>query len=182
MSYVPVSAERKYGINVSETVLSERSELWAFKDGKCSENILDGLVEGIRELKTTNCVVCFIPASTSAKTVTRYCDLSRRLQEKTGVPCSYTAIYKENDSDAGHNSGKKEDPAEDFSFDSSYFFGKTVILVDDVVTRGNTIKSTARRLRDLGASDVVALVVAKTLSIMKTVPPVRQIINLEQYV
>ena len=81
----------------------DRHEVWHFKDGNCSPRILQGLAEGIRELKTTNCVVCFIPASTSMKTVTRYGDVSWRLQEMTGVPCSYTAISKENDSEAGYD-------------------------------------------------------------------------------
>lgn len=179
MNYVPVSAERNYGYCASEEEWMDRHEVWHFKDGNCSPRILQGLAEGIRELKTTNCVVCFIPASTSMKTVTRYGDVSRRLQEMTGVPCSYTAISKENDSEAGHISGKKADPAEDFSFDSSYFSGKTVIMVDDVVTRGRTLESTARRLLARGASDVVALVVARTVNpIFQTVLPERQIVNL----
>ena len=80
-----------------------RHYVWHFKDGNCSPRILQGLAEGIRELKTTNCVVCFIPASTSMKTVTRYGDVSWRLQEMTGVPCSYTAISNENDSEAGYD-------------------------------------------------------------------------------
>lgn len=180
MNYVPVSAERRYGYCASEEELMARHDVWHFKDGNCSPKILQGLADGINELKGTNSVVCFIPASTAAKTVTRYGDVSRKLQNMTGVPCSYTAISKENDSEAGHISGKKADPAEDFSFDSRFFKGKTVILIDDVVTRGNTLKSTASRLLNLGASDVIALVVARTFNpfFPPIVFPERQVVNL----
>ena len=179
MNYVPVSAERNYGYCASEKEWMDRHEVWHFKNGDCSPRILQGLAEGIRELKTTDCVVCFIPASTSIKTATRYGDVSKRLQEMTGVPCSHTALLKKKDSEAGHISGKKADPAEDFSFDSSFFSGKTVILIDDVVTRGRTLEGTASRLLARGANDVVALVVARTVNpIFQTAIPGRQIVNL----
>lgn len=110
MNYVPVSAERNYGYCASEEEWMDRHEVWHFKDGNCSPIILQGLAEEIRELKTTNCVVCFIPASTSMKTVTRYGDVSRRLQEMTGVPCSYTAISKENDNEPVTSPARKQIP------------------------------------------------------------------------
>ncbi len=177
MNYVPVSAERNYGYCASEQEWMDRHEVWHFKDGNCSPRILQGLAEGIRELKTQNSVVCFVPASTSMKTVNRYGEVSRKLESMTGVPCSYTAISKETDGEAGHIYGKKADPAADFTFDASFFSGKTVILIDDVVTRGTTLESTARRLLARGASDVVALVVARTYNpIFQSNLPERQIV------
>ena len=161
LDYVPVSAQN-YGYCPTEEDWMDRHEVWHFKDGNCSSRILRGLVQGIRQLSSQNCVVCFVPASTKAKTESRYAGVSSRLQDMTGVPCSYKAISKAEDGLAGHLSGKKADPAADFSFNSDYFRGKKVILIDDVVTRGNTLESTARRLLEKGAREVVALTVART--------------------
>ena len=90
--------------------------------------------------------------------------MSDRLSAMTGVRCSYNAISKVEDSDAGHIAGKSSDPAAEFTFDSSFFSGKRVILIDDVITRGTTLESTARRLIRMGAREVVGLVVAKTIN------------------
>lgn len=164
LNYVPISAEKNYGYCASEEDWMNRHEVWHFKDGNCSTRILRGLADGLNKLRKNNSVVCFIPASTWTKTVSRYGEVAQDLQNMTGIPCSYTAIKKENDCESGYLSGKKADPAEDFIFDTNFFSGKSVILIDDVVTRGRTIENTARRLLSRGAQEVVALTVAKTIN------------------
>ena len=162
MDYIPCSAERYNGFTVSSEQQAVRREVWNFKDGCCSQRIFNGLVRGVRELADGNTVVCFLPASTAEKTRCRYSRVSENLARFTGISCSTSAIRKSTDGLSGHIAGKQEDPAADFVFDSSFFRGKKVILIDDVVTRGNTIKGTARRMLDAGASQVVGLVVART--------------------
>lgn len=162
MDYIPCSAERYNGFTVSSEEQAIRREVWNFKDGCCSQRIFNGLVKGVRELADGNTVVCFLPASTAEKTRCRYSRVSENLMRFTGIPCSCSAIRKNSDGLSGHIAGKQEDPASDFVFDSSFFRGKKVILIDDVVTRGNTIKGTARRILEAGASEVVGLVVART--------------------
>ncbi len=161
LNYVPVSAQN-YGYCPTEEDWMDRHEVWHFKDGNCSPRILRGLAQGIRQLASDDCVVCFVPASTKAKTEFRYANVASRLQSMTGVTCSYTAISKETDGASGHISGKQVDPASEFSFNADFFRGKKVILIDDVVTRGNTLKGTASRLLAKGAREVVALTVART--------------------
>lgn len=163
LDYVPVSAQN-YGYIPTEEDWIDRHEVWHFKDGNCSPRILRGLAEAIRQLSSGDCVVCFVPASTKAKTESRYADVASRLQSMTGISCSFTAISKNNDGASGYISGKQADPASDFSFDMSFFHDKKVILIDDVVTRGNTLKGTASRLLANGAREVVALTVARTFN------------------
>lgn len=163
LNYVPVSAQN-YGYNPTEEDWMDRHEVWHFKDGNCSPRILRGLSEGVRQLSSKDCVVCFVPASTKVKTETRYANVASRIQSMTGIPCSYTAISKETDGASGYISGKQADPASDFCFNVSFFQGKKVILIDDVVTRGNTLKGTASRLLEKGAREVVALTVARTFN------------------
>lgn len=141
-----------------------RRAIYDFKDGCCPSSIVDGFASGIRRLGDYNTVVCFIPASTQFKTQRRYANLASRLSTLTGKRCSYTAISKSEDSESGHIAGKSDNPAADFRFDSSFFSGKKVILVDDVMTRGRTLEGTARRLKELGASEVVGLVAGITIN------------------
>jgi len=147
---------------------ANRRAVWNFKDGNCSPSVLNDLVECIDRIvgneSTYDYVICFIPASTRSKTRNRYSSVARQLSNRTGVEATLAAITKDNDSESGYISGKSDDPADDFSFDSDYFRGKKVILIDDVITRGRTFSSTARRLISNGASSVVGLFVAKTVN------------------
>ena len=141
-----------------------RRVIYDFKDGGSSSLIVDGLASGIRRLGDYNTVVCFIPASTQFKTQRRYANLSSRLTSLTEKRCSYTAISKSEDGESGHIAGKSENPSAVFQFDSSFFSGKKVILIDDVMTRGRTLEGTARRLKELGALEVVGLVAGLTVN------------------
>lgn len=158
MDYLPV----RYDGTAEQ--IQNRSAIFNFKDGCCGHRIINGLAEGVRRLADSKTVVCFVPASTFFKTKRRYEDVADNLYSITGVRCSYTAISKSEDGEAGHISGKSSDPAAEFQFDTSFFSGKKVILIDDVITRGTTLESTARRLTSMGATEVIGLVVGKTIN------------------
>ncbi len=158
MEYLPSRYE------ATEEQERNRRSIYSFKNGSCSPAILNGLADGIMRLGDRNTVVCFVPASSHERTQKRYATLSSRLAYRTKMRCSYKAISKAEDSPSGYLAGKSEDPASDFVFDSSIFSGKKVILIDDVMTRGRTLEATARRLRDLGATEVIGLVVGLTIN------------------
>jgi predicted amidophosphoribosyltransferase len=75
-----------------------------------------------------------------------------------------SAITKSSDSESGYIAGKSGNPTADFVFNPSYFRGKKVILIDDVITRGRTFTDTALKLDINGAMSVVGLFVAKTVN------------------
>ena len=161
MEYLPTRYE------ASKSEWNNRHAVWNFKDGDCSQAVLNNLAEVIRKecsMNPSGCVICFIPASTSWKTINRYSSVARRLNAKTGVSASLSAISRRSDSEAGHLCGKTSNPTEDFIFDNSVFRGKKVILIDDVITRGRTFVQTANKLMQNGASSVVGLFVAKTVN------------------
>jgi predicted amidophosphoribosyltransferase len=58
--------------------------------------------------------------------------------------------------------GKSLNPASDFQVSSSVR-GKNIILIDDVITRGQTFYDTARKLMAAGAASVTGLFLAKTV-------------------
>lgn len=103
MEYLP----KRYSATVQQA--RDRQEIYQFKDGNCSERIQDGIIHIINSLNIldkSNWCVCFIPASTNFKTRRRYSDLSTAITKRTGIECSYTAIYDKFDHESGHLSGK----------------------------------------------------------------------------
>lgn len=162
MSYLPV----RYPAN--EDDWRNRRCVWNFKDGICTPFVLDGLVAAINYITNgkdkSEYVICFIPASTKAKTKIRYGNLTTKLWRKTGVMPKLSAIEKSCDSEASHISGKSSNPTKDFEFDTDCFKGKKVILIDDVLTTGRTFKDTATKMMNLGALSVNGVFVAKTIN------------------
>lgn len=161
MEYLPV----RY--NGTSQQIADRKAVWNFKDGNASGSIISDLATRVNIIAGQNkssYVICFVPASTGFKTNRRYSSVARQLEQMTGVKATLCAITKPQDGEAGHIAGKTSDPASEFSFDSNYFRGKNVILVDDVVTRGRTLSSTGKRLVNNGANSVTGLVVAKTVN------------------
>lgn len=149
-----------------------RKAVWNFKDGVCSDEILDDLTDAVERIvgestdfyDESDYVICFIPASTRVKTIHRYSSVAKCLSRNTGIRATLSAITRDVDSEAEHLSGKSNNPTRDFSFDSSQFDGKNVILVDDVITRGRTFVHTADKLIARGALSVTGLFVAKTVN------------------
>ena len=65
---------------------------------------------------------------------------------------------------SGHLGGKKTNPADNFSINSSEVSNMNIILIDDVITRGMTFVRTADKLVANGAKQVVGLFLAKTIN------------------
>jgi len=161
MEYLPTRYE------ASQSEWNNRRAVWNFKEGNCSSEIIDSLANYVKKIvcgSKSDYVICFIPASTSYKTNNRYGNVARRLTAITGVQATLSAISKESDSESGYIAGKSCNPTADFVFSSSYFRGKKVILIDDVITRGRTFTDTALKLLNNGADSVVGLFVAKTVN------------------
>ena len=161
MEYLPTRYE------ASQSEWNNRRAVWNFKDGNCSSVIIDSLVNYVNHIVCGNksdYVICFIPASTSYKTSNRFGYVSQKLTNRTGVQATLSAIKKSTDSESGHIAGKSCNPTADFEFDSYYFRGKKVILIDDVITRGRTFSDTAIKMINKGALSVVGLFVAKTVN------------------
>jgi predicted amidophosphoribosyltransferase len=145
----------------------DRTSVYDFKNGYCNPKIFDELVRYINKCagwSKSEYIICFIPASTQWKTDRRYSTLAQRLENMTGVKTTMAAIQRIEDKEAGHLNGGTINPTAGISFKSSYFQGKKVILIDDVITRGHTFNCIANALIDKGANDVIGLFVAKTIN------------------
>ena len=160
--YLPV----RYSATLEQK--SDRQAVYDFKDGYCSLSVKNALVDRINEIRKcfsgNNWRICFIPASTHSKTVVRYKSLAEFLQRESGIPCSVSTIETIHDEIAGHLGGKKANPAENFRIQGEEILNMNIILIDDVITRGNTFVRTADKLVANGANQVVGLFLAKTIN------------------
>lgn len=147
---------------------SDRQIVYDFKDGICSLSIKKALVKKVLAIcqcfNDSNWRICFIPASTYARTLVRYRSLAEFLQKETGFPCSISSIENIHDEASGHIGGKKANPAENFRINGSEVSNKKIILIDDVITRGTTFVRTADKLKEYGAEQVIGLFIARTIN------------------
>lgn len=161
LEYIPV---RYQGLNSEQ--LQARKDVFDFKDGSTPISVKTGLLSKIRNMiygDASQWVVCFIPASTRAKTFNRFSSLALYLSREAGCNVYIDAVTNSVDSVAGHISGKSNDPTKNFEINSNYIRGKKVIIIDDVITRGKTFDDTADKLIRSGALAVQGLFVAKTI-------------------
>lgn len=160
--YLPV----RYSATLEQK--SDRQIVYDFKDGYCGPTIKKALVDRIKEIRRcvngSNWRICFIPASTRERTSVRYRMLADFFQRETGIPCCISTIETINDEVSGHLGGKKANPAENFRIKSNEVSNMNIILIDDVITRGNTFVRTADKLVANGAKQVVGLFLAKTIN------------------
>ena len=119
MEYLPTRYE------ADQYEWANRRAVWNFKDGNCSSTILVMLKRHVSRIigsdSKDDYVICFIPASTKAKTLNRFGEVADELESRTGVKATLNAITKPIDTAAGHVAGKSSDPTAGFCFDSDFF-------------------------------------------------------------
>lgn len=161
LEYIPV---RYQGLTPKQ--LQDRREIYNFKDGNASASIKTELLSKIKNITAQNpskWVVCFIPASTRAKTTNRFQTLVNYLSREVGCEVCIDTVTNSIDSEAGHIAGKSSNPTEHFIINTKQIHNKNVVLIDDVITRGRTFDDTADKLINQGALSVHGLFVAKTI-------------------
>ncbi len=144
----------------------DRDMCFNFKDGILSPTVKDAFLRKANEItkgEKAGWTICFIPASTSDKTKRRFSKLAAAFKE-VGYSVKENAIFNEYDTEAGHINGKSSNPIASFGFDKNAVMGQKVILIDDIITRGQTFNMTADKLEALGASSVAGLFLAKTIN------------------
>jgi predicted amidophosphoribosyltransferase len=161
LEYIP----KRY-IGLSNKQLQDRNAVYSFKNGNCPQYAKELLLEKIKTKVSSDpssWVVCFIPASTKAKHLRRYSELSSYLNANLRCPVVLDGIDVAYDRESGHLSGKSSNPSENMSFNESCFKGKKVVLIDDVRTRGTTFQTVADKMSNLGARSVFGVFLAQTI-------------------
>ena len=170
LDYYPTTVE----FEADDDEWDDRWTVWNFKNDpektpeKAHRRVLDrGIPEFAGILKDTFgeeslkylTLVC-IPASTQIKNDARYKEFSGRLCQETGMENGFDYTHVTVSREARHNGG--EEGVVNYSFDDSFFNGKRVILLDDIITKGNSMRIAKAKLEKLGAQVICGLSVGKT--------------------
>jgi predicted amidophosphoribosyltransferase len=144
---------------------ADRRAVWNFKDGSYTyglNRLADFLDANFTKEEMKNVVVCVIPASTQYKNDIRYKTMCAKIAEKFPVISGYNYITINTDR-SDSRTQKSSDTVWNLSFSSSVR-GKTVVLFDDITTRGTSFIQVANKLKEAGASNVHGFFLGKTLS------------------
>ena len=144
-----------------------RKQIWNFKDGKAApwaQGELTALLQMVGWDQGDRILVP-IPASTMQRTSARglanlvevICSRCGGLVNGTGL------IHRFEGVEAKHLSESRGRGLRGLYFDAASIAGSQIVLLDDVVTKGHTILDLARVLKDLGASSVEAVTLARTV-------------------
>lgn len=104
--------------------------------------------------------VC-IPASSQAKTQARYEEFSNRICRELGMINAYPYITVVSAKEEKHLGGTGLDTSK-LHFDEDFFKDKYVLLFDDIITKGNSMRIFKLKMEALGAIVVGGLALGKT--------------------
>ncbi len=165
--YVPKSVD-----DTNDTERQHNRELlWCFKDGNqddeqypiVMEAVLDAFMDIICKLfdnDTRNLTLTFIPSSSKSTNHRRWSHFSRIIANALGCENGFKHLRPTKDSVPRHYIGRGR--VRPLDVDEEFFEGKRVVLVDDLVNTGETMKDAIRQLRNAGAEVVCCLSVATT--------------------
>lgn len=142
-----------------------RMFVWDFKIGKNSLKVAKQVTEVLNHffLKDTLSSLTFvcIPASTKRKYHLRFEKFSYQVARDCGMNDGYDHIWVDYDRDAKHQGG--EEDFDNLRFDKKWFKGKKILLFDDVITQGNSIKNMTDELEGMGATVIGAVTLGRTV-------------------
>lgn len=106
------------------------------------------------------CFMC-VPASTRITNENRYRAFAERVCSETGMTNGFRYISIVRDKEPSHLGGTT--PAE-YSYDESAIKGSFIVLFDDVVTTGHSMRDLKNKLENMGAIVVCTISIGRTYS------------------
>lgn len=142
-----------------------RHFIWNFKDGNNSIEVAEQVITVLKhfflkETLSSLTLVC-IPASTEEKNIERYEKFSNHVCMECDMWNAYEYIELKYDRDARHRGGDED--YENLWFDRNWLKDRTIIIIDDIVTKGGSINNMKRRLEKLSNKVVGAITIGKTV-------------------
>lgn len=154
--------------NVGDKEKSERQIIWDFKDGRAYEEIAQMTADRLQETygkKLRKIIFLCVPASTPDKNELRYKKFSERVCELTNACNGYShiSVIGERLTVHEHRNNEKEIRKSNIiEFDTPFFRGKSIILFDDIITKGISYATIAEKLESFGANVLGGIFLAKT--------------------
>lgn len=154
--------------NVGEKEIADRELIYAFKDGKAYEKVARMTASSMKEQYGETCtdiVFSPVPASTDKKNEIRYKAFCKRVCELTGAINGYDHVKVCGERMSIHEHRKAEKEIRKVSileFDEKWFDDKSVLVYDDVITRGMSYALYACQLESFGANVLGGIFLART--------------------
>lgn len=141
-----------------------RNFIYKFKDGERDAIEAAARIISNKIGSRYNSVFVCIPASSSVMNNKRYEYFSYLVCKSTGMINGFRHIKVNGTKKALHNTTKGNVDRGDYSLniDDKFFFGKNVIVFDDIITRGYSMMNFSKKLSDLGANVIGGLFLAHT--------------------
>lgn len=175
--YIPVGVQEIPAGYGKFDFVGIRQLVWNFKYSKNSVTpyrhmeamykVIDCLVEDIQRTfgtETSKLTFFCVPASTQKNNWLRYCEFSMMLCRRTGMTDAFDHIFMQANRKAKHEGGIRKD---NYYLDGAFFSGRFVLMFDDVVTTGKSLRSAARQLKEVGAFVMGAYSIARSIKIGK---------------
>lgn len=154
--------------NVGDKERADRQLVFDFKDGRAFEEVAQRTAAKMFEIygkECANIVFSPVPASTSNKNEIRYKAFCQRICELTGAINGYDHVFVSGERLTIHENRKDEKEVRKVNvieFDNAFFHGKSVLVFDDVITRGLSYAVYANQLEGFGANVLGGLFLART--------------------
>ena len=139
--------------NVSEREIADRKLVFDFKDGRAYEEVAQRTAANMTERYGTSC------------TEIRYKAFCQRVCELTGAINGYDHVSVSGERLTIHENRKAEKEVRKVNvieFDSAFFNGRSVVVFDDVITKGLSYATYANQLESLGANVLGGIFLART--------------------
>lgn len=153
-------------LSVSKELDNVRHIVWDFKNGGTSEKIATIFAEKVLDMilksPISNWWLCVIPASTKEKTEIRFKKFCEKYCEITKINNGYSLIFTKSDRNAIHLQTDRSSVNILDSVDFVNVRGKNILLFDDIYTTGKSFIKISRKLKNLGANEVVGMFLGKT--------------------
>lgn len=169
MDYLPLSDESK----PTQLEQERRDLIWCFKNDCDDYSDKEYLKAKIRVHAFVKTVLrdCFsndarkltllcIPSHSKEANDKRWKQFSRTICSELDMSNGTDYITYNQDADIPSHWGGSGYP--DVAFDKRFFDGKTVVLLDDLVTSGQTISKTKQAIEDVGGRVIMAICIGRT--------------------
>lgn len=159
--YVP-----SYYEGLSESQEKIQTTVKSFKDGNFNKEEALWFVKNIQSLvgyDSSLWTVCFIPCRNEELQKNRFKDLADYIRKETNVETHLNCFVFVNEHTPIHQGENGKVRLSDIGLDVDKIFTKNVILIDDVITTGNTFNKTAKQAERAGANRIYGLFFAKTV-------------------
>ena len=154
--------------NVGDKEKADRQLVYDFKDGRAYEEVAQRTAAQMVASYGEGCshiVFSPVPASTYTKNELRYKAFCQRVCELTGAINGYDHVSVSGERLSIHENRKAEKEVRKVNiieFDDAFFNGKSVLIFDDVITKGLSYAVFANQLESLGANVLGGIFLART--------------------